>query len=264
MRIAPWTLPTFSKTPADIGPAGVTPVRPCWGGAPLIYDLLSQASDVMSASELAAYGVRTAPAGVGKGAGATAVPAVGFSGFVEAAGVVSIEAVHASERVAKAGAAWEGVPGLGRGSDAVSVFPTTTPRIPLERATTDAPRLDYAVCFTSTGDFPVQLYLLPTHPIDGGGELTLAMALDDGAPQSVTLSVDDGGRGWAEGVLASTHVARALLRVTTPGVHVLRIFGTDPGVMLEKLVIDCGGLQPSYLGPRETAHVAGNPTETRE
>lgn len=34
-----------------------------------------------------------------------------------------------------------------------------------------------------------------------------------------------------------------------PGEHTLRIYALDPGVVLDKLVLDFGGLMPTYLGP---------------
>jgi hypothetical protein len=34
-----------------------------------------------------------------------------------------------------------------------------------------------------------------------------------------------------------------------PGEHVLKFWRVDAGVVLEKLVIDAGGVTPSYLGP---------------
>ena len=40
------------------------------------------------------------------------------------------------------------------------------------------------------------------------------------------------------------------------GAHNLKIYMVDAGVVLDKIVIDTGGLKPSYLGPPETRIVA--------
>jgi hypothetical protein len=40
--------------------------------------------------------------------------------------------------------------------------------------------------------------------------------------------------------------------IAAAGAHTLKIYMVDPGVLLEKIVIDNGGLRPSYLGPPET------------
>lgn len=40
------------------------------------------------------------------------------------------------------------------------------------------------------------------------------------------------------------------------GRHVLRVYMLDPGVVLDKIVLDAGGARPSYLGPPETRAAA--------
>jgi hypothetical protein len=170
----------------------------------------------------------------------------------ETGGFIALEAEHFSGNLGRGeAAAWQTIPGLGRtGEGAVAVFPTTAPSVELAKAASDAPRLDYEVTFAAAGEFALQAYLIPTHPIVGS-TLRFAVALDEAAPQLVELAVNDGGAEWAQGVLNNTRIVTTKLNVAKPGAHMLHVFGLEPGVVLDKLVIDCGGLVPSYLGPTE-------------
>ena len=170
-------------------------------------------------------------------------------------GVLALEAEHFTRKIARSGAAWEVIPGLGRTGDSVAVFPTTTASVPLEKLATDAPRLDYDITFTAAGEFPVAINLIPTHAF-AGGALRFALALDDAPPQLVSLDVNDGGAEWAQGVLNATRIAHAKIAVPSAGAHTLRVYAVDAGVVLDKIVVDCGGLTPSYLGPPESRTTA--------
>jgi hypothetical protein len=180
------------------------------------------------------------------------VASPGVSGFVERGGVVSIEAEHYTSRVDRGETGWRVIPGLGRGDDCVAVFPTTAASVEPAKLATDAPRLDFQVNFSTTGELLARLDLLPTQPIRPGTGLRLAVALDDQVPQVLTTGAEVGSPAWAQSVLNEVVSASARLRVPTAGAHVLRVFMVDAGVVLDKIVIDCGGLKPSYLGPPET------------
>lgn len=180
------------------------------------------------------------------------VTAAGASGFVESGGVVSIKAEHFTGRVDRGDVGWRVLPGLGRAGDSVAVFPTTAESIDPGKLGSDAPRLDYQVNFSTTGDLAARFDFLPTQPIRPGAGLRLAVALDDQAPQVLTAGTEVGSAAWAQSVLNEVVSSSARLRVPTAGAHVLRVFMVDAGVLLDKIVIDCGGLKPSYLGPPET------------
>ena len=164
---------------------------------------------------------------------------------------IAIEAERFTRKTDRPGAAWEIVPGLGRTGDSVTVFPSAAPSIDADRLKADAPRLDYALTFPRAGEFAVTVNLVPTHPISGPS-LRFAIGLDDEAPQVVALEVKDGGPDWAQGVLNATRVATTTLKVATPGAHTLRVFGVDPGVVLDRIVIGPPGqTPPGYLGPAD-------------
>ena len=127
---------------------------------------------------------------------AVAAPETG--GFAETNGVVSIEAGHYTAKADRGGAGWKVVPGLGRTGDAVAVFPTTMRSVLPEKIAAGAPRLDYAVNLATTGEFTVQVNLVPTHPLEGDS-LRFAVGLDAAPPQLVELDVQDGGAGVGAG-----------------------------------------------------------------
>ena len=185
-------------------------------------------------------------------------PAAQRGGIVEANGVVSIEAEHFNTKADCGASGWQVIPGLGRtGEGSVAVFPTTAPAVPSSSdVVRNAPRLDYSIWFFTAGEFMLHANLIPTHPLSGE-ILRFAVALDDAPPQLVELPFADGSAEWAQGVLNNTRVATAKLKVPTPGPHTLRVYGIEAGVVIDKLVIDCGGLRPSYLGPPETRVAAG-------
>ncbi len=173
--------------------------------------------------------------------------------FVERDGVVSILAGHFTSREDLAsGAGWRSVPGLGRGGSAVTVLPSTAKITPAS-----APRLGYRFHVSSAATSPVtvRVRLLPTHPIISGKGLRLALSIDDGAPLplAVTSGFDPKSDAWKQRVLANATEATLQLPASlSPGWHTLHLVAVDAGVVVDKIVLDLGGLRPSYDGPAET------------
>ncbi|MER5790107.1 glycosyl hydrolase 115 family protein [Streptomyces sp. NPDC001980] len=174
-------------------------------------------------------------------------PARGLRGFVEAGGYVAIDAEHYDRAVGE----WRRLDGIGRTGAGMTAWPVTG-------GWGDSwPRLEYEVSLLSAGEVTVWAYLSPRNPaLPTGPGLHYALSFDDEAPQQVdiTAGADDGllNAVWARNT--SDHVNRTATRHTlaSPGVHRLTFWSVDPTVVVQRLVLDTGGLTPTYLGPLES------------
>ena len=90
-----------------------------------------------------------------------------------------------------------------------------------------------------------------------GRGLRFAVSFDDAPPQTAILLPADytarnGNRDWEESVKDNARAVKTKFTLAGPGYHTLKLWMVDPGVVLQKLVVDLGGLKPSYLGPPES------------
>lgn len=109
------------------------------------------------------------------------------------------------------------------------------------------------------GALHLSTFWRPTHVTDasrGLKGLRYAVALNDEAPQIISLETAEYSREWPHNIWRSAAIGRTTHRVTRPGRQTLRIWMVDPGVVLDKLEAATGGtrLLPSFTGPRETAY----------
>lgn len=171
-----------------------------------------------------------------------------LSGFVETGGVVAIEAEHHARATAPAGRSWLRVPGLGHTLSGMTTLPVDAAPATLE----EGMRLEYDVHLFTSGKVKVEATLAPTLKFRPGPGFRYAVSFDDDAPQIVDVHADTSERHWARTV--SDGVTRLVSehQVDRPGRHTLKFWALDPGLVLERLVIDAGGLKPSYLGPPES------------
>jgi hypothetical protein len=172
-----------------------------------------------------------------------------LEGYAESNGYVAIEAEHFTSKVDRGGAEWRVFKQLGRNGDSVKTLPDVSASITSDFANA-SPELDYKIYFASTGSFTATVYRLPT--LNTTGACRVAVGLDTAAPQVLTgtNSVDDST--WDAGALAQIEKLSAKIQVTAPGYHTLKVFKVDPSIAIDRIVIDTGGLLPSYLGPPES------------
>jgi Glycosyl hydrolase family 115/Gylcosyl hydrolase family 115 C-terminal domain len=170
-------------------------------------------------------------------------------GFVEADGYVSIEAEHYTRRTNSDSARWEKIDDYGRTLSGMSVFPVTAPSV-LPPA--PAPCLEYRVYLFNPGRIEVEAILGPTLNFVPGRGLRYAVSFDDQAPQIVDALAHNSVDDWATSVKDSVRTVTSEHTVAGAGYHTLKFCMVDPGVVLEKLVLNLGRVKPSYLGPPES------------
>ncbi len=180
------------------------------------------------------------------------------SGFVAANGYVSIEADHYSRAVGGSGVSWKRIPDIGRTGAGMTPFPVTAAS---QAPGGDSPRLEYTLNLTTTGPVTVWAYLSPRNNVLWGDGLKYAVSLDDAAPQIVNITTATGAddsamnRQWERNTSDNVNRTATTHTITTPGRHVLKFWMVDPTVVVQNLIVDTGGLRPSYLGPPESTRL---------
>lgn len=179
------------------------------------------------------------------------------NGFVEANGYVSMEAEHFTASAGTAAVSWRRIPDLGRTGAGMKPFPVTA----ASQQPGQGPRLEYRMTLFTAGTVTVWAFLSPRSNVLASPGLRYAVSFDDAQPQVVDIIKATGAdstamnRQWEWTI--SDNVNRTATRHTIagPGTHVLKFWMVDPTVVLQKLVVDTGGLRPSYLGPPESRRI---------
>jgi hypothetical protein len=121
----------------------------------------------------------------------------------------------------------------------------------------DGPHLEYPVRLFTAGPVKVQAFVSPTLNVHNTNEgLRYAISFDNQKPQTAHIHKDDSVQTWEQWVADNINVTTTEHHIAEPGLHTLKFWMIDPGVVLQKLVIDTGGVKPSYLGPPESRYQA--------
>jgi hypothetical protein len=88
-------------------------------------------------------------------------------------------------------------------------------------------------------------------------------SFDDQPPQVVRIVAKDyivaySNNDWQESARNNMRKVKSTHKLTDAGYHTLKVWMVDPGVVLQKIVVDTGGVKPSYLGPPESYRSGGS------
>nr|OQO30744.1 hypothetical protein B0A51_02440 [Rachicladosporium sp. CCFEE 5018] len=198
----------------------------------------------------------------------TVLPSNYTNGYIESDGHISIEAEHYSSITPAATNAakvsYTIIPGLSRTLSGLTLFPVTAPSLDL----TTAPALTYNLYtfspITSVPGHVLNITLVATTSLntDPNRPLRYALQLDSQPVQTVKYIIDQPAGnlpiGWAGlrgSVASNAWYSNSNVTYTGPGEHVLKLWLLEPGMVVNSLWVNLGGVRPSYLGPPESPRV---------
>ena len=171
--------------------------------------------------------------------------------FYEENGITSIGASHYTKAANTNTITWKVIEGLGRTGSAISSFPVTAP---IQTIGISSPHLEYEIYTYDSGALKLNLYFSPTlnfHNDKNG--LQYGISVDDEKPQTISVNKEDNNKQvWESWVADNIIIKTSRHNISKPGKHVVKYWMVSPAVILQKIVVDFGGLKESYLGPPET------------
>ena len=164
-----------------------------------------------------------------------------------------MEAEHYDTKTDATNAKWTCIPYMGRTLSGMALMPYT--------AATDKAALNYR--FTGIqDDADIRVHIITKSTLDflNKGGLCYEISIDGGSPIKVNFNKDLNEKPENIYEIYYPIVARRIVEKIVPtrlpktkdGLHTLSIHPLDPGIVIEKIVIDGGGYKPQYLFGEES------------
>lgn len=180
------------------------------------------------------------------------------AGFVENNGVVAMEAANYSRKKDGDLHHWTTVPNLGRTYSSLILEPFNSGR---KSDGKTPPVVEYDFTVFDAGEVTVEAYLSPIQDYKKEGGLKFAVSINDEAPQIVNINEGElvpdyeYADWWMQSVGDRIKIKRTKHQIADPGLHTLKIWMIDTGIVFQKFVIDAGGHRKSYLGAPESKYI---------
>ncbi len=170
--------------------------------------------------------------------------------FLPENGYLSMEAPSYSRAINNRPIFWKTLPNYGKTKGGVIPVPVTAP---VQQPMQGSPHLAYDIYLTQAGSFTLHTYISPTIDFTGKDGLKFAVSVNSQPPITVNINKDyQSEYAWGQSVANNIKIFKTKLVFDQPGKHTINYWMINPGVVLQKLVLDLGNLKPSYLGPPES------------
>lgn len=180
----------------------------------------------------------------------------GVRGFIENNGYVSIQASHYNWIKLQYASTWEKETGTGyTGETLRSGWRNVSEPEKLKDSSwikSNCSVAEYDFCTFTAANASLIVFTIPTHPLNNRFSMRYAVSVDNGPLQVVDFRTFGRSEEWKQNVLRNRAERKINLSYLDKGSHRLRVYALDPGVMLDGLLIDLGGLQKSYSVIKET------------
>ena len=171
--------------------------------------------------------------------------------YVEDNGCISINAGRYHRKMENNDIRICTVKGLGYENDCVQLGEATQ-EVPNMWFTNKSPKAEYDFYTFNGGNATVYVYALPLFPIDSRHDTRYGIMIDDGMVQWMTTSAKEYSSQWRLNVFRNSAISSITMNIGNPGKHTFKLICADPGMIIQKIVIDFGGMKRSYLGPKVT------------
>ncbi len=176
-----------------------------------------------------------------------------WNGFIEENGYLSVYAENYSRKNDAEGASWAEIEGLGYTGASLMALPLQgSPFEGNESIVAEAPSVEYDFYTFSDTSLVFYIHTLPTHPVTDGSSMRFGISVDGGPVETADFRTRGRSEEWKVNVLRNNAVSKIPYGKLSTGKHTLKIYMIDPGVILDRILIDAGGLVDAYSAIPET------------
>jgi hypothetical protein len=160
--------------------------------------------------------------------------------FLEKDGYISIEVMNYANANNSSDVSWTEIPNLGKTESSVTTMPVTA-------QINKQVYLEYKIDVKTPGNAKLIVLTSPTLNFNSNKGLRYGVTINDGPEKILNIN------GHYKGELGRWQARRIIENVTqhnfeTAGEHTIRIRPLEHGIVIQKIMLDFGGLKTSYLG----------------
>ncbi|PRY82230.1 glycosyl hydrolase 115 family protein [Alkalibacterium olivapovliticus] len=177
-------------------------------------------------------------------------------GYIPIDGKIAIEAEDFTGKQETKDHKWTVLPDYGLTQSSMAIYPVNGQH---DYTLEESPKLSYDIMLPESSDIEVIIVTAPSLPFDPDRGMRLGLSIDELKPEilhpgDLTQNGEHDSPDWQKSVIYNCHHYRKAFKQVEAGEHTLHVTLADPQVVIQKIIIDCGGLKPTYLGPQATPH----------